>query len=66
MKTTASMTRALEIAKRDGTVFAGYSTDKGCRFYVSAATITALVKRGALEAIISTDGGYAARLPAVK
>ena len=58
---TPKMIRALTIANRDGAVFAGYNSHKGCIEKVAANTILALARRGLVVSFIGPDGGVAAR-----
>ena len=60
---TTAQTKALEIALRDGAVFAGRSEHKGSAFTVSASTLRALERQGKLTLSIGPDGGMMGRLP---
>lgn len=60
-KLTDAMEKALDIAKLNGAVFAGYNVVNGCRYTVVVSTIIALERRGMLVTSIHTDGGVMGR-----
>lgn len=56
---TPAMKQAVELARRNGAVFAGFGNEisRGSCTTVAASTIAALVRRGILTKRISPDGG---------
>lgn len=59
---TINMKTAIQFAKDNGAVFAGYNMARGSRFRVAASTLLALEKRGLLTTSIGPDGGMMGRL----